>query len=988
MRRRSSGGLWIAAGLVIAGALWWWRGREQGPQRVAEVAVEAVASPIGAGGRTPGDEVDVRGLARAAFSGMVRGTGGAPLAGAQVCAIAGSRRLDPRDTRAPRCATTGRDGRYRLDGLWGVRHTVSAGAPGHVPAFHRRAGSKRALDPVELRPGVELQGIDFTLEGGAIELRGVVKDLSGGAIEGALVRTGGVAYGTGMAYATSGADGEFSLWIRPGKPNVWAEIDGYAGGSDSGSAPGHFFEIFMTPESVLVGKVVRAGDGSPVAGAQVRAQRGDSWGGSGTAMTDEGGNFRLDRLSPGAYKPRAEADDAYGMAREQVILGLGETSAPILIEAHPASAVEGRVFVAGGASCEEGGVGLKDAARANEAGAEVEADGLVHIAGVLDGTYEVSVRCKGFVSAERYPTIEVKGASVTGQRWEVTPGRSIRGSVVSAKGEPVAGVLVSAGGKADPARPRARTTDAFGIETDAQGAFELAGLLPGNYDVRVYAMTSSRALPGEPVAVTLPEGQDVEGLRIACPAVGEVRGAVRDAHGDGVARAQVVLRGAARRWPSATTADDGTFHLPEVPVGEYRAEATRNNVSLRAPGTGDDDVQGTKLEVRAGEVAAVTLVVEAPTGTITGVVRDEGGGPVGDAFIEATRESESAGAAGGGGSMARWFSRFERPRLSDVDGRFTVEALSPGKYTVRAIRRGGGEAVREHVALGGEVELTIAATGRLAGTVAIAGAAAPSDFSVSVEDPKTGYRRDDRFFRTGGAWSFAELPAGAYKLQITAAEGGQSMEVSLGSGEEKTGVRIELAPRVTVRGAVVDLEGAPIPGIQVLLSRDRSYRVGGPGEKKFVTDAAGRFEIERAETGLTFVWASGTSGAESEYEGASFPTRIEGSGPVVELAPIRLARRQVRSTEVAGDLGFSFKQDEPGADPLQRRLVVALVRPGGPAARAGLQVGDEIVRAGGQDVTGVNGYLYSAMTRVAVGGVVRLEVARGATIEIVTGAPP
>ena len=979
-------GPWIAAGLVLAGALWWWRGREQGPQKAETVAVEAVASPVGAGGRPAGDEVDVRGLGRAAFSGMVRGTGGAPLAGAQVCAIASSRLLDPKDTRAPRCATTGRDGRYRLDGLWGVRHTVSAGAPGYVPAFYRRAGSKRPLDPLELRPGAELQGVDFALEGGAIELRGVVRDLSGGAIEGALLRSGGVSSGTGMAYATSGPEGEFSLWVRPGKPLVWAESDGYAGGSDSGPAPGHFFEIFMTPESVLVGKVVRAGDGAPVAGARVRAQRGDSWGGTGTAMTDEGGNFRLDRLSPGAYKPRAEADDAYGMAREQVILGLGETSAPIAIEAHPASAVEGRVFVAGGASCEEGGVQLNDAAQAREAGAEVEADGLVHIAGVLDGNYEVSVRCKGFVSAERYPSIEVKGASVTGLRWEVTPGRSIRGVVVSAKGEPVAGVQVMAGGKADPARPRARTTDAFGIETDAQGAFELAGLLPGSYEVRVYAMNSPRVLPAEPVAVTLPEGQDVEGLRIACPAVGEVRGAVRDAQGNGVARAQVVLRGAARRWPSATTADDGTFHVPEVPAGEYRAEATRNGSPLRAPGTGDDDVQGTKLEVRAGEVAAVTLVVEAPTGTITGVVRDEGGGPVGDAFIEATRESESAGAAAGGGSMARWFSRFERPRISDVDGRFTVDALSPGKYTVRAIRRGGGEAVSEHVALGSEVELTIAATGRLAGTVSLAGGAAPQEFSVSVEDPKTGYRRDDRFFRTGGAWSFAELPAGAYTLKFTAAEGGQSMEVSLGSGEEKTGVRIELTPRVTVRGTVVDLEGAPIPGVEVTIGRVLTFGAAG-GAKEFITDASGRFQVERVETGVMQVMAL-PRGAGAEFSDARTPMRIEGSGPIVELPPIRLARRQVKPTEVAGDLGFSLKQDEPGADPLQRRLVVAMVRPGGAAARAGLQVGDEIVRAGGQDVTGANGYLYSGMTRVAVGGVVRLEVTRGATIEIVAGAPP
>lgn len=215
------------------------------------------------------------------------------------------------------------------------------------------------------------------------------------------------------------------------------------------------------------------------------------------------------------------------------------------------------------------------------------------------------------------------------------------------------------------------------------------------------------------------------------------------------------------------------------------------------------------------------------------------------------------------------------------------------------------------------------------------------------------------------------------------------MEVALGTGEEKAGLRVELAGRVTLRGTVVDLEGAPIPGVEVMVSGSGSFRFGGDrGEKKFVTDAAGRFEIERAETGLVNIWAMASRGAASDYSDANFPLRIDGSGPVVELAPIRLARRQVKPGDVAGDLGFTLKQSEPGADPLRRRLLVAFVRPGGPAAAAGVQVGDEIVSVGGQDVTGPNVYLYSALARTTVGGVLRLGLARGATVEVAAGAPP
>ena len=106
------------------------------------------------------------------------------------------------------------------------------------------------------------------------------------------------------------------------------------------------------------------------------------------------------------------------------------------------------------------------------------------------------------------------------------------------------------------------------------------------------------------------------------------------------------------------------------------------------------------------------------------------------------------------------------------DGRrFAVEELFPGKYTVRAFRRGGGEVTLEHVALGAEVTLTFVPTGRMAGTVALQAGGAPQEFSATLAEPTTGYHRTDQFFRTGGAWSFAELPPGNYKLEVSAAEG-------------------------------------------------------------------------------------------------------------------------------------------------------------------------------------------------------------------------
>lgn len=944
------------------------------------VAVVPTAAPTGLPTGTPEPGFDPRKLERAAVSGTVRDPQGQAIAGAQVCALTGSQLLDARETLRPPCAQTERDGHYRIEGLWAVRYRITAGAPGRVPAFHVRGVGAARRDTVDLRAGTELREVDVVLEGGGVEIHGVVRDLSGGPVEGASVTSGGLFYGTGMAVATSGAEGEFSLWVRPGAPSVWAQAEGYANGGDTGAAPGHQFEVFLTPEAVLVGKVIRAGEGTAVAGARVTAERGDTFfgGGSGGAITDAGGNFRLAQLTPGAYKPSVKGDDVYGMAAEQVVLGLGETSTPIVIEAHPAALVEGTVVIAGGASCPGGSVQLKEPTTGRVGGGEVEADGLVRIRALLPGTYGVTVRCEGFVSAGSYEPVKVADAAVTGLRWEVSQGRSIAGMVVSAKGEPVAGISVVGRVVGDKA---GRGATGY-VDTDRAGRFELAGISPGKYELRVFARSEARAAPDKPVEVTVPEAEDLKDVVITMLAAGELRGEVRDAQGQGVGQAQVRLQAPGRRAPTVRTADDGSFHVPELAPGEYRVTASRDGVTLRAPGTGDDDVQGVKVAVEADAVASVKLVVETGGGKIAGVVREAGGGVVSDAFVEVNRESESA--MGPGGPGVRWFEISKRPHLTDVDGRFAIEALSPGKYSVRAFRRGGGEATAEHVALGAEVALEIAATGRMAGTVTLAGGGAPQDFTVTISDPATGFRRKDEFFRTGGAWSFSELPPGNFKIEVEAAEGSHKVEMSLGAGEERSGVRVALVAKVTVRGTVVDLEGAPVAGVGVRVSGSGAFVFDETEAPR--TDAKGRFEVAGAPAGPVMLLLVPLRDSEVQYSQTRVNTRIAG-GPVVELPPIRIATQKVKSGEAIGDLGYALKLGAPAVEPAARKLEVAIVRAGGPAGIAGLQQGDEIVTVDGEDVTGEQRHLYEPLTKVPPGTVVRLGLARGVTIEVTSGPP-
>jgi len=980
----------VALVLVILGAALWWLLHEKVAPPAEDGGDRAdAAGEAGAGSRAlPGPRgrpelaIDPSRLARAAISGTIRDAAGQGIADAQVCAITGDRKLASVETRKRHCTASGRDGHYRIEGLLGVRHDVYASAPGHIPKQYTRGEGASRREFVELRAGQEARGVDITLQGGGVEVHGVVKDLSGGAVEGAQIMGG-------HGLAVTGADGLFSMWVKPGHLWISAQADGYANGNDAGVAPGHSFEIFLTPEAVLVGRVVRASDGTPVEGARVTAESGGwSWN-QAVALTDADGNFRLDGLEPGAYKARAEADDAMGMAEEQVILGLGETSAPIVIQAHPAFVIAGKIVTADGQPCEWGSLFVNDQANGRDAWAEAEADGVVRARGLLPGEFQVEVHCAGKVSAERYPRITIRDRSVDGQRWEVSGGRAIRGVVVGGDGKGVEGLSVQAHAKEDPDKPRAQRTSAWSGRTDAAGRFELAGLLPGTYEVRVSAWNPPRATPDKPTPVQLTEARDVDDLRITLPATGALKGVVRDAKGRAVAKVRVSLHDG-KNWLSAPVADDGSFHFADVAPGAYRAVAARDWEAMRAPGTGDDDLQGEKVQVREGAVETVQLVVAGAAEQVTGVVRDEGGGPVADAFIEATLESDSAAAASGRAARnGRWASFWGTPHLSDADGRFTLTGLSPGKHTLRAHRKGGGEAILEHVEAGSDVVLTIAATGRMSGTVSLRGGGAPEDFQVSVEDERSGYERRDSFFRTGGAWSLAELPAGTYKVRVGAGAGSAELEATMTAGQDTTGLRVELAPKVTVRGTVIDVEGKPAPGLYVGVGDMGGVAYGGSDEQKLnITDEAGRYEVAQAPTGKVRVFVYPRNWSDGDYEFASMPAVIAGDAATVELAPIRVVRRRVKSGDTSGDLGYQLKEPEPGEDPLLRRNVVAVVRPGGPAAAAGLVAGDEIVSVDGTPVTGAASYLLQGLCKVGPGTVLTLGLARGASVQVTAGAPP
>jgi protocatechuate 3,4-dioxygenase beta subunit len=942
----------VAAGMIgltaLIGATLYFRWDADGPgtHGGGEDLNRKEAAPMAAPGEQPELPDEQRRRERATISGRVSDSEGAPIAGATVCAMASSALLSESDTRWPRCADTGADGRYVIADLYGVQHRVSASAAGHLPADHTytRGGARRRS--VELRPGAAAQDIDVELVRGGVEIGGVVMDLQGRPIADARVAGGGADSNRAFVWGRTGADGRWALWVRPGTVTVSAHAPGTASASVTGPSEGQTFPLYLGPTSTLRGKVL-AGDGTPIAGAWVRASAT-----GGATQTDAAGHFTLDALAPGVYTPWAETDDWFGMAAEQVKLGLGETSRLLVITGRPAVFVEGQILH-GGAPCEDGTLSLREGVSGREIHDNSAIDGMVHVRGLLPGTYAVAVTCRGAIEEDRHPPLIVADRDLLARTWDVTDGRTIAGVVVDASGEPVAGVTLAA-------RPIAGSATLSAAVSDAEGRFLLRGLVAGPMHV-VPIRHGRRTMPDAPVAVTI-GSSDVADLRVALAATGEVRGTLLGPQRRPIVGAELSLR-TARGDQRTRSGDDGGFHFTRAAVGRSAIAASLGGVSLPL-------LAQPQLQVRVGVTTSVALVSTASMGEIRGVILDATGQPLVGALVEAQAE-DAAPTAGAG-----------PPQLTDGAGRFTLAGLAGEAYTITAYPLGGGEVRREHVKRGAAQVLTLAPGARVRGSVLAPGGGAPDSFTIEVIDGRAGSRRAETFIATGGAWGFDGLAAGSHEVRVRAREGTGARTLKLAAGETQDELRISLVGAATMRGRVVDLAGTPVPGLEVGLSSAK----GVVWDMRALTDAAGRFELTRVSTGPVFVTVGPPGGRTSRFGASRVAIDVPIDQAIVDLPAIRVARRRIAVDQARGDLGFTIEASAAGDDPLLADLRVAAVRHEGPAATAGLRAHDEIVSVDEQDVRGPNRSLYSTLTVVPAGTTVRLGLARGVTLAITASA--
>ncbi len=390
-----------------------------------------------------------------AVSGVVRTTGGAPLAGVAL-RISGA---------ATASTVTATDGRYRLDGL----------APGAVHLVAAKSGYESVLADATVQAGGE---VDFspalkTAAGSARVLGVVTVSTTGAPLAGATVTVAGQA-------AVTAADGRYSIGgLAAGTLAMQVTAPSYVARSLSlvidtladYNLPAIALSKTTAPGTTgsVSGVVTARADGAPLGGVAVTVSGSATL----TASTGADGSYRIEGIAPGAITigaTRAGFAGAGGTATVQA--GQAILFSPRL-DAVSAPGVQLTVIDSESGAPVAQATGVLDAQ--TQAG---NAAGSVAFVSVPSGNHTLTLSAAGY--ATRRMPVQTDGATSLDLK-AITLARSslllpLAGKVTdSASGQPVAGATVAIIGTR------------FSTVTAVDGSYRIDGLAQGDLTVRYSA---------------------------------------------------------------------------------------------------------------------------------------------------------------------------------------------------------------------------------------------------------------------------------------------------------------------------------------------------------------------------------------------------------------------------------------------------------------------------------------------------------------------
>jgi protocatechuate 3,4-dioxygenase beta subunit len=778
---------------------------------------------------------------------------------------------------ATRWVETGADGSFRLADIPARkgRVVVDAGEEGWAESAVVTPGTSAPVVALALAPPASFEGKTVNAE----TLRPVPRvKLAFRTSRGTLVER-------------SGPDGKYRVrGLRPGEVEMKADeprhVPWTRQGVRLGRGEAKTLDVPLTPGATLTGRVVDE-DGRPVADAKGSVGRNLGGfasflaglrGGKPAFRTRADGSFSATRLAPGENQSVAVTHPEH----ERSVLGgvtltPGGTKAGLLFTLRRGLVLPGTVHDADGKPVPGAEVTLSqsrtvrssrggNAAMMSVVGGAEDlprgksgADGRFELRGVAGGDYTVRVKAPGFSTETVDPVKVARDVVPVPLDVVLWPGASIAGTVRRRTGSGAEGFMVFARSQGVTFTPGGALENP---PTGPDGTFLLEGLRAGaTYDLQVMGGSPG---PGPVQKGVVAPADNVE---IVVTGTGRVEGSAVDGKtGQPITAFDVswepermggmvfrfARRGGGRGAGGSgervrVEAEDGRFALEDVPAGKWAVVVeAKGYQTARAGGVVVEEAtttDGVEVKVPPGSLLK-GRVVDAKTGR-----------PVVEADV-------SASAAGGGGGLPPGLMSLDGSGLrTDVDGRFEVDGLAPGKVTLR-VDHADYEDRTETVELkegGATIEVALSRGGSLGGTVLSATRQPAAGAEVTLQPAgEGGFGRgplgggsQSAVTDASGRFRFDHLSAGRYSA--TAQLSGQASEPQstvLTGGESNEDLVLVLAGGATLRGLVSGLPDAQRGGVMIYANGPRQFNASAR------TGADGRFELTGLPVGTTTLRAT------------------------------------------------------------------------------------------------------------------------------------